>query len=43
MTLEQLKAQAYDCLVQVEQWQLKLKETNQQIAKIQQEEKEKTK
>lgn len=32
MTLEQLKAEAYDCLVQIEQWQAKLREANQKIA-----------
>lgn len=31
-TLEQLKADAYDCIVQIEQWQLKLREANQKIA-----------
>lgn len=31
-TLESLKAQAFDCLVQIEAWQKKLKETNEAIA-----------
>lgn len=31
-TLEQLKAQAYDCIVQIEQWQIRLRETNQKIS-----------
>ena len=31
MTLEQLKAQAYDTLAQVELWQAKLRDLNQQI------------
>lgn len=34
-TLEQLKAEAYDCLVQVESWQLKLREVNTKIAELQ--------
>lgn len=32
MTLEQLKSNAYDALVQVEAWQNKLKVINQEIA-----------
>ena len=32
MSLEQLKAQAYDILVQIEQLQLALRQVNQQIA-----------
>lgn len=32
MTLEQLKAEAYDCISQIELWQAKLREKNQQIA-----------
>jgi len=30
-TLESLKAQAFDCLVQIEAWQKKLKEVNEAI------------
>jgi hypothetical protein len=30
-SLEQLKARAYDCLVQIESWQQKLQALNQQI------------
>ena len=32
MTLSELKASAYDALSNVEYWQLKLREINQQIA-----------
>lgn len=32
MTTEELKAQAYDAMVQVEVWQRKLQELNRQIA-----------
>ena len=38
--LEQLKAEAYDCLVQVEAWQKKLKEANQAIADYKEPEKD---
>lgn len=31
LSLEQLKALAYDCLAQVELWQMRLKEANQRI------------
>ena len=31
-TLEQLKAQAYDCIANREAWQKKLNEVNQQIS-----------
>lgn len=31
-TLVELKSQVYDALVQIEQWQLKLKELNQAIS-----------
>lgn len=31
MTLNDLKVQAYDCVVQIETWQLKLQEINKQI------------
>lgn len=30
-TLEQLKAEAYDCLVQLEGWQNRLKEANEAV------------
>lgn len=30
-TLEQLKAIAYDCLIQVQNWQAKLQQVNEQI------------
>lgn len=33
--LEKLKAEAYDCLVQVETWSNKLKQVNQKIAEAQ--------
>jgi hypothetical protein len=39
MTLQELKSQAYDALVQIENWQMKLKETNQQIMNWKEEEK----
>jgi hypothetical protein len=32
MTLDALKAQAYDCLVQIERWQAKLRAANEAIA-----------
>ena len=32
MTIEQLKAHAYDCLANIEQWQKELQATNQKIA-----------
>ena len=31
-TLEQLKSAAYDCMVQLETWQGRLKQTNERIA-----------
>lgn len=31
-TLEQLKSDAYDCLVQIEVWQKKLQEANQAVS-----------
>lgn len=38
MTLQELKSAAYDALVQVEQWQAKLRELNQQIVSFKEEE-----
>jgi len=34
--LKNLKSQAYDCLAQLEIWQAKLKQFNQQIAQLSQ-------
>lgn len=38
MTLQELKAQAYDLIVQLETLQKRLQETNQEIVKLSQEE-----
>jgi hypothetical protein len=43
MSIEQLKAQAYDALVQIEQWQAKLRDINQQIVESLKETKEEEK
>jgi hypothetical protein len=37
MTLEEAKAQAYDAIVQIENWQAKLRELNQLIIKLKEE------
>ncbi len=34
LALMTLKAEAYDCLAQVEQWQLKLRQVNEKIAEL---------
>lgn len=34
MTKEQLKAKAYDCIVNIEYWQNELKKTNESISKM---------
>ncbi len=41
--LEKLKAEAYDCLVQIEQWQAKLRQVNDKIIAEQQKPKEEPK
>lgn len=40
MTLEQLKASAYDCLANINVWNRKLEEINKQIANYKEPEKE---
>jgi flagellar hook-associated protein FlgK len=43
MTLQELKAQAYDAIAQINNWQAKLNELNQQIANFKEDEKPKEK
>ncbi len=39
MTITELKAHAYDCIIQLEKWQLELRGINNEIKKLEQLEK----
>lgn len=41
MTIQELKAHAYDCILNIEMWQNELKATNQKIAEYKEPVKEK--